>query len=252
LFLKNNPKRKIVMNKKTIVYWASEDGISDNQQLDWSILFNEPENLKKSLSRTINYGNHKKYFNCPSFNELSKNIFIFQNPIRSEYLLDKENNILHHSENSISSKIQHKPSLINCPLIQYGLSFYFFSEEEIDMTLSSPFFSYSPYMQYASIVPGSINIGSWFRPINLEFNLWEQNRLVIEENEPIAYFNFNSQNQIILKRFKMNNNLTKISNTCSSGGTWEKRVSLKKRYQRFKLSQTKRYVLQEIKKQIIV
>ena len=52
------------------------------------------------------------------------------------------------------------------------LSYIFFSEEDIEMTMTSPFFSDAPHLQYGSIVPGSFNISKWFRNVNLEFNIW--------------------------------------------------------------------------------
>lgn len=240
------------MKDTVIVYWASEDGINQKQDADWSILFEEPISLMETLLKNTKEGGHTKFFQCPSVKNFISNIFVFNNPIRSSYGIDGLGNISIKSKNHISYSVNHQPTLKNSFLFSYDLSFYFFSEEDIDINFTSPFFSKANHLQQGALVPGSMNIGSWFRPLNLEFNLWEDTyEFTIEEGEPIVYFNFNSEKQVILKRFKMNETLNKIAKTCSTASQWETGVPLLKRYKRFKNSKINNVVLKEIKENLI-
>lgn len=240
------------MKKSSVVYWASDDGLTNNQDMDWSILFREPESLLEKLYKNNEKTNDNNFFQCPAVKKSIKNTFVFNNPIQSYYKIQKDGSVISNSKNSIYSSIVHQPTIKNNTLFSYNLSFYFFSEEDINIRFTSPFFSQANHMRYGSLVPGSFNISSWFRSINLEFNLWEGvDEFNIEEDEPIAYFNFDSENKVILKRFKMNESLTKIAKTCSNGSYWETRVSLLKRYKRFKDTKTNLFILKEIKENII-
>jgi hypothetical protein len=134
----------------------------------------------------------------------------------------------------------------------YGLKWIFFSEEDIEMTLTSPYFSQSPHLHYGAVVPGQLKINSWFRAVNLEFNLWPNvSEFKVEEDEILAYFNFNTNKNIKLVRFEMNEKLHHYSNAGIQSTVWESWVPLKKRYDRFKKSRMNELVLAEIKRNIV-
>jgi hypothetical protein len=241
-----------MLKKNIVVYWASEDGIFLEQPNDWSMLYTEPISLEKDLNKNIVPGSSPNFFQCPSVRNILKNTFVLKNPIESKYSINSENEISSRAKNSLAVSVIHQPTLKGSFLFQFALGLYFFSEEDLTMTLSAPFFSQADHMRYGAVVPGSINIGSWFRNINFEFNLWEGvKEFSIKENEPMAYVRFETEKNVVLKRFKMNKNLTNIGKTCSTSSTWEKGVPLSKRYARFKNSKTNKYVLQEIQRQLI-
>ena len=83
-----------------------------------------------------------------------------------------------------------KSNIKNSFLFTITLPYIFFSEEDIEMTMTSPFFSNSKHLQYASIVPGTFNISQWFRSVNFEFNIWSGSEFKIDEGEDMIYFNF--------------------------------------------------------------
>lgn len=240
-----------MLKNNLVIYWASEDGLYNNSSSDWCLLSKPIVSLYSMLAENISVGNHETFFKCPSVKNLMKQTFVIKSSMDSSYEFI-DNTITTKSRNGISVNIEHKESVKNNKLFVFFQPSYFFCEEDLEMTLTAPFFNKSPHLQYGAIVPGTINIGSWFRCINIEFNLWENiNNFIVKENEPIAYIRFNTDKNIILKQFKMNEKLTRISRVCSTSSSWEKNVPLIKRYSRFKESKTNVFVLNEIKKQLL-
>jgi hypothetical protein len=234
------------MTKTKTIYWAIDD--SADSKVSWNMLYEDPENLYDLLKNNQNKKENNNFFRCPSFINFAKNVFVLKNPLNSSFKISN-GQVFPTSETYINSKISHNPSINNNTLFIYGLHLYFFSENKIDMSISSPFFQKADHLQYGAIVPGKINIGSWFRRVNLEFNLWDNiDEIKIKEGEPIAYFQFQTEQKVILKRFVMNDLLYKIAESTGSSSIWEPRVSLQKRYQRFINSKTDLLVLKEIEK----
>jgi hypothetical protein len=239
------------MSDKTTVYWASEDGMFNGSNEDWGILNKEIESLHSLLIKNKEKEVGLNFFQCPSVRTIMQQTFVIRSPMDCSYYIEN-NNITVTNKNSISAELSHGCSIKDNILINILQSFYFFSEEDINVTVTSPFFNSSPHLQYGALVPGAMNIGSWFRSFNMEFNLWNGvKEFHIKENEPMAYVRFETEKPILLKKFKMNEELTKISRVCSTSSLWEKNVPLVKRYKRFLESKTNKVVLKEIEKRII-
>lgn len=232
------------MSKSIDVYWSS---YSDDEKYDWSILYETPESVYRNISQNIVKENiDVSFFRCPAFKKNSTSTFVIKNPMTSSY--NFLNNSISYNNVGIFAEIVRPPAIKNNIMFKYSFPHVFFSEEDLEITFSAPYFHKANHLQYGAVVPGTYNISSWIRPIQFEINLWEGvNNFIIEENEPIAYVSFLTHKKINLKRFKITNNLKKIIDTCSKGGDWEPNVSILKRYSRFKKSQTKDFVIKEIK-----
>lgn len=230
------------------IYWSPA---SYSETVDWSILYPEPKNLFKSTleQKENNLEKNNNLFLCPSIKDLFEKIIVIKCPLTSYYKISN-NTITPISNNYLSYDTPHKPNIKNSFLFTITLPYVFFSEEDIEMTMTSPFFSNSKHLQYASIVPGTFNISKWFRNVNFEFNVWN-NEFKIDEGEDMIYFNFNCKNNIELIRFDLNEDLRKIINVCAQSSSWEKFVPLAKRYKRFKQSRLNKKVLKLIKKNLI-
>ena len=236
--------------KKTKIYWAP---FFEDQKRDWTILYSKPQILfnKLRLNMVENLEKVNNLFGCPAVRNFTSKTIIIKNPIETHYEI-KEDKFIPKSKNWINISTLHKPNLKNCNMFQYNLSLLFFSEDNTNLTLTSPYFSNSPHLKYANIVPGKFNISKWFRPINFEFNTHENiKKFEIEEDEDLAYINFDCDNEIELIQFHMNDLLIKLSNTNASSSDWEKLVPLDKRYKRFVESNLNTFILKEIKKNII-
>jgi len=236
--------------KETInVYWSVQDELDSEN--NWNILYNDLESVYYDKSKNINKTNKRSFFICPAFKDYSQSSFVVKNPLHSKFLI--QNNLpIPQTSSFINSRISHEDSIYNNKCLVYGLSYYFFSEESVSMTLTSPSFHKFDYIKYGSLIPGRYDISSWFRPINLEFNLWDKvDFFEIKKDEPVAYFSFDTTKKIRLIRFSMNKELDRISKTCSSASSWEEKIPLLSRYERFKKSRTDKIVLKNIKQNII-
>lgn len=233
------------------IFWAPAFEIGN--LIDWNILYYDLESLYDHLRpRKNNNTPNQNFFYCPAFADLAKSTFVIKNPLLSHYRIENSKEVVPLSKNYISSTIFHPPSIDNCPLMIYGLKWIFFTEDEIDMTITSPYFSNSPHMRYASIVPARMKIDSWFRAVNLEYNIWsEDSEFKVEQDEIMAYISFNTDKKIKLTRFEMNEKLHSYSNVGIQSSVWESWVPLKKRYERFKKTRMHELILKEIKRNII-
>jgi len=228
------------------VFWAPYQ--DDHKNNNWNILYSNPENLYDNLIKNKS-DESKTFFVCPSFKSLSKKIYFFENPI-STHVKILDNEILPISKNYINVSRRQENSLNGNSLINYALPVIIFASESVDITLTSPYFSYAPHTAYGQIVPGKVNIGKWFRPINFEFNCYSD-EFKIEEGEPLGYINFDTDKKIKFHRFMMDETLFGISNTNSQSSAWEKFVPLKKRYERFMKTNTRELTIKNIKRNLI-
>lgn len=238
-------------NKSTVnIFWCPLFNMSD---VDWNMLYYDPENLYDCLrSKKTDSDSKNNFFYCPVFSNFTQNTFFIRNPIHSHFII--QNNDIHYkSTNYIKSSISRPPSVHNHILMEYGLKWLFFAEDEdVELTLTSPYFEAQPHMKYGCIVPGRFNISSWFRPISLEFNLQENiSEFKIDKDEALAYIHFNTNKKINLIRFENNFKLESYAKACSTSSRWESWIPLKKRYERFQRSRMKELVLKQIKNNLV-
>jgi hypothetical protein len=233
-----------------IIYWA---GVDYDPSKDWNMLYKEPENILSSLNKTREKGNDNSFFQCPAVTNHFKNTFIIRNPQHSAY--DIRNNEVHPlTRGYVSSSIVHpNNALKDNTLFRYGLSYIFFAEDPgVTMSFTGPYFSQSQHTQYGAVIPGELNVSSWFRNVNFEYNLWEGvNSFEVLEDEPIAYINFNVEEKVILKRFYVTEDLKRITHSTGTSSTWFPNISLEKRYGMFEQSKLKGYILKNIKENLM-
>lgn len=241
------------MPESIVIYWAPR---TDQGSLDWSILYDQPVSMISTLNEIRDYSNQSNtFFKCPSWRDLASKTFVIHCPISTgaqfDIGKDEINSPVEHY--GIPWKAIHSPSLKGSPILQCEMGFYFFSEEEdLEMTLTAPYFNRTDHLQYGAVIPGQFKIDQWFRPINMEFNLWKDCKEIhLKEGEPIAYVNFNSDKTIIFKRFILTKELYAIASTLSHGGSWEPKVPLAKRYARFRKSKMKNIIMKHIKESVI-
>jgi len=233
-----------------IIYWA---GIDYDSYKDWNMLYREPENILTSMNKTREKNNENSFFQCPAVTNHFKNTFVINNPQHSAYKI--ENNIVTPlTKGYVSSNVEHPNKALNqSTLFRYGLSYIFFTEEEnVTMRLTGPYFSNNQHFQYGAVIPGELNISSWFRNVNFEFNLWPNvDTFEIFENEPLAYVNFNVKEKVTLKRFYVTEELKKITHSTGTSSNWFPNISLEKRYNMFEKSKLKSFIIKNIKENLM-
>tara|TARA_R110000772_G_scaffold238342_1_gene350343 strand:- start:343 stop:1053 length:711 start_codon:yes stop_codon:yes gene_type:complete len=235
------------MNKRKIVYWAPY--FVPQEINHWNMLFIEPQKLLNKVIDDIKNTDDdrlKDMIRCPAFSNLGKNTFYVENPMTTEFdIIDGE--IKYKGDNFYYCSI-----LKGKNIFKYGLSYIFFSEDDLELMMTSPHFSQTEHTNYARLVPGKFNIAKWFRPVNLEMLLYgDKSYFKMPEHEHMAYFTFLTDDKVELKRFELNDTLLKISNTCSNVSDWWKNVPLINRYDRFLKTKTNRLVMKQIRKQLV-
>ena len=235
---------------QTIIYWSPADM---DLYHDWSILYKDPtilgKDLKKKMSKDLDKTSN--LFFCPAVKDLTNRIAVIKSPMTCHYKII-DNEFKPFSKNFLNISFPHTSNFENNIMFQLSSSYIFFSEEDVKMTLTSPYFSNSPHLKYGSIIPGTFNISTWFRNINFEVNLWDNvKEFKILKNEDIAYVHFDTNHEIKLVRFDFTERLLRIVKTCSTSATWEKFIPLIDRYKRFKEAKFKKIILKEIEQNII-
>lgn len=239
--------------KEVVIYWAPLSGFLKE---DWNMLYYEPENLFNSLKNNTISGNKKdSFFVCPAVSSKFKKTYILNNTLDSKFNFKEDGTVdaLHNDEAYIGMRSLRKSPLKKSNMLQYNMQWIFFAEEPLLADFLPPYFHKPKYTNYGTVMPGSFDIGSWFRAYNAEFITWESEGFFqILENEPIAYVHFNTEKNIVLKRFIVNDKIKKYADACSnSPSTIGKNIPLVDRYSRFKKSSMNKIILNEIKKNLV-
>lgn len=241
-------------NKPIIVYWSphyNKDTLDEN----WNILYSEPIQLYKELNdrREVSTPAKSNILSCPASSMRFKNTYIFKNTLTTHYLF-KNNESIPQSKNYINMSIVRPPSIKNNLMVNLHMNWVFFtSDDSLIMHLNSPYFNKSSYSNYGVLCSGGFDIGKWFRPIALEFNLWDNvKEFKVLEEDPLFYVEFLSDRPVILKRFYMSDELRSFAKASTTSvktmGEW---LPLKKRYEQFKATKGKNIILKEIEKNLL-
>jgi hypothetical protein len=249
------------MHDKPInIYWTGDPTPSDRQNQNF--WHPEPQSLWQNTAETYTINPDtgdggvrlpgRSVMACPGWKDLSQHTFIVKVPHPSQF--DIQDYAVRPREGTIfHGQIVRHPSFEGHKLFHFTMPMYFFSDEPVTLTLTSPWMHEPKYMKYAALIPGRFNIGKWYRSITFEMSMWDvdANYIEFEEDEPIAYITFDTERPINFIRYSGTDALKRISLICETAGTWEPRVPLLKRYRRFKDSKMRQEVLKEIGENII-
>ena len=186
------------------------------------------------------------YLLCPSASRKFKKSYMITQPQDSSYFYDftdKDNPVIAPlTQRALNCNVV-RPSTINAgPTIEFALRYIFFAEESLNARFTPPMFHPAKHTKYGTTIPGDMDIGSWFRPFPLEMQLWgDSGEINFEEGEPLFYVEFDTEREIILKRFSFDQELHNYSKHCVS--FYNQEYSLIKRYNRFKITKMNEMVL---------
>ena len=243
-------------NDPIIVYWAPyyTGGSDQLEDTNWNLLYSDPVQVYKSLNekRERSTPARSNMLSCPASSSRFKNTYMFKNTLKTHYLF-KNNEPTPQNDPYIQMSIIRPPSLKNNMMVKLHLSWIFFTEEDsLIAHLNPPYFDKVNHSKYGVICTGGFDVGKWFRPMATEFNLWANvKEFCLEDEEPIMYVEFISDRPVILKRFYMSPELHSFAKSSTDSvkvmGAW---LPLKKRYEQFKRSSGKEFILKEVKKNL--
>jgi len=244
------------VKEKPITVYLSEGLTSESVGADWSFLYPRPTNLFSDLSKERAIGvKGQSFLTCPAFSDIAKKTIQYKSPINVSYeydFTDQENLIINPMNKSFISFLHRDKSLAIANTIFFELRYFMFADEPLEVLFTSPYFSQSKYTQYATVVPGRFDIGKWFRPYNLEVQPWSaKGEIHIEKDEPLFYAQFQTDRDIEIKRFNMNEKIKLMGSACVGTTDLFGRQSLLSRYNMFDRVGLRGKLLTEIKKNII-
>lgn len=245
------------MPKELVVYCAAsilESHDVDPRATDWDILYETPGSLfNNHISKRPASNGKNNAFYCPAVKNLSKRTFVIKNPLRSKFNYDLQTGKIEAEHLSMDGVLDFERAFANHWTMQYNVKWIFFCAEDIEMTVTPPYFHFSNIANNAMLVPGVMNINSWFRNLHPEYILNPDcTSLELKEDDPLMYVSFNTDRPVKLKKFSMTPELRKIENACTSSVRWEPFVPIEKRYKRFKQSLMREKTLKLIKESSVI
>lgn len=232
-------------------------------------MYEKPKTLYSELLQYRMLGDNKPElqkrktaFACPAFSEKFKKSLVIKNPFNCSYdysynpeydYTDERQIIKPKTPTWINAEYTRPQGFIFGPSIAISLRHMFFADSPLKITLCAPFFHEPKHIKYGTIIPGSFDIGQWFRPLNIELQMWKQSgELVLEKDEPMYYLLFETDKPILLHRFILNEQLLKFSSaTTKMGGLFGQNFNLLERYKKFNAIGLREKILTEIKKTLI-
>jgi hypothetical protein len=248
-----------MINDTINVYWSPQATWEVESQGEWNMLYPDPTNLFTELNnlRTSDAGT-RTYFSCSATGPRFKNTFVFRNELSSSYAFDfskgfEKSTIYPLTQNFLNFEIKRPPSITTGPLVNINLFYSFFAEESLEAEFTPPMMHPPQYTKYGTCIPGSFDIGQWFRPYPLELQMWNmKGELHLNQNEPLFYVHFNTDKKVNLQRFKMNGTISSYLDACSgTAKVWGMGSTLQERYDRFKRTRMKDLILKEIKQNLL-
>jgi hypothetical protein len=221
-----------------IIYWAN---LSQLPTINLSIKPLLPDIAKKQSAYR-----GENYVACPVIRSKHSNTFFSTIP----YDIDIE--ISGNQFISSDAAITPRQGLYeNSYAFNWNIERIFFSPSKQVMEVSPAFLHKTSYSQYGHAPSGSFDISSWFRPSSPTFQLWTgEKKFSAKEGEAHLYFNFPSENKIILQEFFMTDKLYEIMNWCLSYKTIKPNTPLKELYENFNFNNMNQLITEEIKENL--
>lgn len=191
------------------------------------------------------------FWRCPAVTETISNIFVVRSPVSTGASvsrdLDGQASVDQYGIN-MNFRARHQQSATDRDsLMMNNGGLMLFCKDEITAQWTSPYFSETQHLQFGALVPGAMNIGAWFRPLQFEFLLWKGVRNIqLMEGEPLAYMQFDTNKRVNLIPFQLTQEILNVAQECVSSSEVAPRQPLEARYDQFRETRRDR-LLQSIK-----
>lgn len=247
------------MREKPInVYWCPGQFVADDES--WNFLYQDPQSVSEKFFSDLYNGSSST--KCPASRFFFQNIFSLNSTIDNEFyfpqgvLYDAYNRDDMHFPLSVESQVRIGKSRENqmdgYVNLEYNLSWFFFSDEDLTMRYSAPYFPAKSPIEGAMLASGSFNIGRWFRPVNLEYYVpLDAKKFSVLEDEPLAFVHFETDRPVVLHRFEMTKKLSHVVNEIVESDRYRFLRNLTNRYNLFTKSRMRDIILKEIQDSLL-
>jgi hypothetical protein len=249
------------LKKDTItVYWCpDESAFRQNQQV---LLDLKPKSLFSELIKNRNLKIHKNkdffgggYQMCPAFEELSHNMYVVKSPFSAKMKLNDDGTIVRPTTDPIPYHQwfqERNPSFNNSFALDFSISYMFFCEEPLEVSLTPPYMHKTTTSNYGFLSSVKWDISSWFRPFIFIYHLWENiNEFEVVDNEVLGYLKFHTNKKIEFKEFNMTESLQNQALSCSQHKFIQPWKTMRQLYEVFHKTSMNSRVLKEIKKNLV-
>lgn len=247
------------MSNDTItIYWAPAQFSTFDQS--WDYLYAQPESVFTQMIR--NSPANGTMTTCPAIKGSFKNTFVFRSNIDDEFEIPE--GVLEQlstQDENIDVPVNSKLSLFNIRKTSYegyanlcyNMSWALFAEEPVEAKFTAPYYPASSPIEGALMSGGQFDIGSWFRPFNLDWHVpFKAKSFSLKEGQPIFFLEILTDKKVEFKRYAMSPRLFSLAKEmANSSRSYGKFKTLAQRYEGAKRAQISEIVLSEIKRNLI-
>jgi hypothetical protein len=231
------------------VYWAC-------MEEEW-IKATEPESVSK---RFYNLGIKNKLSSagdainyCPVFNKSLKNTYAIKSIYDYSFKIQDNQCISpHYNQKFFDDHVLIRS--LDKKFFSFTNGYIFFTEEDSLMmdAYQYPVFEENEITKRCMIIPGSFDIGKYFRNLEFAFILKKDfDEFVVNDKDVLYYLKFHTEEKINFKEFKMNEDLMKMTRQVRMVNAFtsnRKDISIDLWYNKFR---GKKYILNKIKENLI-
>lgn len=229
------------------IYWACNDE-------SW-LRAKTPEPIYKNFVQ--NPKNQKNNITlCPATKDYMQNTFSIKSLFSYDFTLGLNEEINEVFTGQYDQKFFDNHVLVRSRkdrLFTFFQRFCFFTEEK-SLLMSAgifPFLENNNITKRCTIIPGTFDIGKWFRQIEFAFYLKEEyNEFKIEENEIFQYIKFNTTKKIIFKQFKITPQTQQFLLDIDSAKD-SRKIKLRSLEEYYLMMKHKRHIINEIKNNLL-
>lgn len=252
------------------VYWSPAN--FSNKDQSWTMLYTSPKSLTSEV-RSLRHpdANSATMQGCPASKDTLDKVYFVTSALDDSYELSKESLMEFYSlpESEIPKGIGiHFPtpdnplSLLNVPRppslaghlnLTYNLGWQFLADEPLVARFTAPYFPPVTPSSGAILSAGEFDIGSWFRPFNLDYHVpVADTKFEFKEGDPLFYVEFFTEKKIVFKRYINTPFLQSLMReTVGSTSLYGKFKSLPQRYKHAKNTRVIDQALKEIQNNLI-
>lgn len=224
----------------------------------WSCLNKEHLRAIKPKSVIQEYSRDKKledytYLRCPAFIDTLKNTYSLKSLYEVSLWLEDKNLYCDLTQDFYNQNLQLRNR--ENKLVSLDHKYIFFTDEpSLTMSIQQPFLEQNDFANKSILVTGEMDIGKWFRPLDLAFHFKNDvNSISFEKDDNLMYAKFHTNKPIKFYRFYPTDKLQQymIDAICIRNYTGKIMKTLDYYYKIFKNNNMKKEILTEIKNNIL-
>jgi len=226
------------MSKPIEVFWAPAPFKSTDQQFNFE--YDAPVAVLNPFGKGQT---NKEILACPAVRDTVRNLYAFKSPLGDRHkfppgkLAELEeqaaDNTYFRGEGGRISLIKIRRSGLHGYInLNYNISWVFHASEPLTMKTSAPHFPATTPAPGTYMVPGQLDVGRWFRQINLDYHVpVNAKEFYVQKNDPLMFMDFQTDRKIKFRRFIPTPELQQLALEFADSSVTHRRSSMAERYE---------------------